>query len=321
MDVSIIVVAWNVRQLLYDCLKSVFEQTQGIEFEVVYVDNASEDSSVEMVRKEFPLVIIIENDENRGFIRASNQGIKVAKGRYILLLNSDTVILENAIAKTVKFADENPKAALVGCKVFYPGGTLQRNCFMYPSILNMLLAATYLNKLFPKNRFFGRERMGWWDFDDVREIETNSGCYSLVRKEAIDQVGVMDERYFVYGDDPDWCFRFRKAGWKIMYTPEPRIIHYHGKTTKHMKREFRLQLFGSVLIFMLLHRGRIAFVLARLAMALMFLLRIPYWLLIGLIRNKERKIALHTTVTYLIGFWYCATNWRKLLMNGDEVEL
>jgi GT2 family glycosyltransferase len=118
IDISIIIVAWNVRQLLYDCLKSVYDQTKGIDFEVIYVDNASEDGSVEMVRKEFAEVRIIENARNEGFIRANNEGIKIAKGRYVLLLNSDTIVLDNAIAKTVKFADEQPQAAVVGCRVY-----------------------------------------------------------------------------------------------------------------------------------------------------------------------------------------------------------
>ncbi len=321
LDISIIIVNWNTREILRDCLNSVHEQTEGISFEVVVVDNASVDGSAGMVQEKFPQVILIENTENRGFAAANNQAIEVAKGRYVLLLNSDTIILDNAIAKTMKFADENPDAALVGCKVLYPDGRLQTNCFMYPSALNMFLSATYLSKLLSRNRFFGRACMEWWDYSDAREIEVNTGCYSLVRREAIDQVGVMDERYFVYGDDADWCYRFKKAGWKIMFTPEPQIIHYHGKTTKHKKREFQLQLFGSKLIFILLHRGRMAFMLARLMTIMFFALRIPYWLVVALVKKKERKYALNAVGTYLIGAWYCLTSWKKLLINGDVITL
>ena len=170
IDVSIIVVAWNVRDLLHKCLESVYEQTEDIEFEIVYVDNASTDGSVEMVRNQFPTVRIIKNDENKGFIVANNQGIEISEGRYVLLLNSDTVILKNAIAKTMKFADEHPDAAVVGCRVLNPDRTLQRTCAMYHSVLNMLLSATYLYKIFPKSKFFGREEMTWWEFNDVREV-------------------------------------------------------------------------------------------------------------------------------------------------------
>jgi GT2 family glycosyltransferase len=319
IDVSIIVVAWNVKKLLQDCLESVYEQTKDIRFEVIYVDNASKDGSVEMVKERFPSVHIIENQENKGFIKANNQGIEIAQGRYVLLLNSDTVVLDNAIAKTVQFADGHPDAAVAGCRVLNPDRTLQRNCFMYPSLLNALLAATYLYKVFPRSRFFGRERMTWWAFDDVRDVETVCGCYSLVRREAMDQVGVMDETYFVYGDDPDWCFRFRKAGWRIMFTPEPEIIHYGGQNTSQMARRFRWQLEGSKLIFMRLHRRRWTFPLARLLAGLFFLLRVPYWLSKGALRRDRRKEAFEKAGTYLMGSFYCVLNWKKLLMNADVV--
>jgi len=320
VDVSVIIVAWNVRQLLHDCLKSVYEKTRDVDFEVIYVDNASEDGSVEMVKEQFAEVRIIENDKNKGFIKANNQGIEIAQGRYVLLLNSDTILLDNAIAKTVRFADANPDAAVFGCKVLNPDRTIQRTCFMYPSVLNMFLAATYLYKIFPKSRFFGREHMTWWGFDEARQVETICGCFSLVRKEAIDQVGLMDERYFVYGDDPDWCYRFKKAAWKVMFTPDGRIIHYGGQTTSQKARAFRLQLEGSKLIFMKLHRSKAAFPFACLMAALFFFLRVPYWLTVGLLRRKEGRRSIEHAVTYLIGSCYCLTNWKRLLMNREVLK-
>jgi GT2 family glycosyltransferase len=320
MDVSIIIVAWNVKDLLRDCLKSVFEQTHGIEFEIIYVDNASQDGSVEMAAKEFPSVKIMQNSENRGFIKANNQAIEAAKGRYVLLLNSDTVVLDNAIAKTVKFADAHPDAAVAGCKILNPDKTLQRKCFMYPSVLNMLLSATYLYKIFPRSKFFGREEMTWWDYNDVREVETICGCFSLVRNEAIGQVGLMDERYFVYGDDPDWCYRFSKKGWKILYTPNAQIIHYGGQTTNQKARTFRLQLEGSKLIFMKLHRSKAEFPAACFLTALFFLIRAPYWFAVGLFEGEKRGKAFEQTITYLIGAYYCLANWRKLLMNMESLK-
>jgi len=320
MDVSIVIVAWNVRELLYNCMKSVYEQTNGISFEVIYVDNGSKDGSVEMVKKEFPGVRVIENERNEGFIRANNQAIEVAQGRYVLLLNSDTVVLDNAIDKTVAFADAHPDAAVVGCRVLNPDMTLQRSCFMYPSILNMFLAATYLYKIFPKNRFFGREDMTWWEFNETCEVDTVCGCYSLVRKEAIDQVGFMDELYFTYGDDPDWCFRFRKSGWKVMFTPDGQIIHYGGQNTQQKAREFRWQLEGSKLIFMRLHRNRRSFPFACLLTALFFFLRVPYWFGVALSCKSKRRKSFETAVTYFMGSLYCLTGWKRLLMNRDAVE-
>ncbi len=319
VDVSILVVAWNVKALVYDCLKSVYDQTQGVSFEVIYVDNASKDGSVDMVRKEFPSARIIENQENKGFIKANNQAIEVARGRYVLLLNSDTIVLDNAIAKTVQFADAQPEAAVVGCRVLNRDRTLQRTCFMYPSLLNGFLYGSYLYKVFPGSRFFGRERMTWWDFNEVREVQTICGCYSLVRTAAIQQVGVMDETYFVYGDDPDWCYRFTKAGWKVLFTPSAQIIHLGGQNTSHMARQFRLQLEGSKLIFMRLHRPRWAFPIARLWTAMFFLLRAPGWVVHGVFRPEDRKKAFYTAGTYWRGGVYSLFSWKRLLMNRDVV--
>lgn len=325
MDVSIIVVAWNGRDLLRACLESVYAQTRDLHFEVIYVDNGSDDGSVGMVRREFPDVRIIENKENRGFTVANNQAIETVESRYVLLLNNDTIIQDDAIMKTVDFADSHPEAAVVGCRVLNPDRTLQRSCFLYPSLLNSFLAATYLYKMFPRSRFFGRERMGWFEFDEVREVATVAGCYSLVRTEAIDQVGLMDDAYFFYGDDPDWCYRFRQSGWRIMFTPEPEIIHYGGQSTKDVAEDFThndkllLHLYGAKLLFMKQHRSALEFVFACLLQAAFFLLRAPCWLFAGLLSHRRRGPSMQRARTYFAGAIYCLVDWKKLLL--DRVEL
>jgi GT2 family glycosyltransferase len=298
----------------------VYEQTKAITFEVIVIDNASSDDSAEMVKEEFPQAFLIENSENSGFAAANNQGIVIAKGRYVLLLNSDTIILDDVIKKTVLFADAHREAAVVGCRVLNADKTLQQTCFMFPSVLNMLLAATYLSKLFPQNRFFGREYMTWWDGNDVREVDVVAGCFMLVRREAAQQVGVLDNRYFVYGEETDWCYRFKQAGWNILYTPEAEIIHYGGQTSQQLAREFRWQLEGSQLIFMKLHKGEITFLAARLLTALFLLLRIPYHFGIGLFAKTKRKPSFETAKTYWLGAYYCIVNWTRLLINAEVVK-
>lgn len=320
MDVSIIIVAWNVRDFLHNCLDSIYKETKGIEFEVIYVDNASTDGSVAMVIEKFPQVKIIKNDENKGFTIANNQGIEVAKGRYVLLLNSDTVVLDNAIAKSTEFADLYPEAAVIGCRVLNPDKTLQPTCFIFPSILGMLLSCTYLYKLLRKSKFFGHERMTWWDGSDVREVDVVAGCFMLVRRTAIEPVGMMDERYFIYCEEVDWCYRFKNNDWKILFTPVPEIIHYGGQTVKQMKRKFLFQLMGSKLIFMKLHRNKLKFPVACFLIALFFFLRIPYWLAVAILRKNERQRSIQTVKTYLIGSFYCLADWKKLLMNKEAVE-
>lgn len=313
MDVSIIIVNWNTKELLRDCLKSIEEQAGKIDYEIVLVDNNSTDGSVEMVKSEFENVVLIQNSENRGFAAANNQAVRIAKGRYVLLLNSDTIVLDHAFEKTLAFADKHPDAAVTGCRVLNPDGTLQNTCFMFPSITNMLLSCTYLYKLFPGSRFFGREQMTWWDRSDIREVDVVTGCFMLIRKEAIEQTGLMDEQFFMYGEETDWCFRFRKNGWKIMFTPEGQIIHYGGQSTSQKKAEMVLQLRGSILLFIKKHRGIVSHIISRLLTALFFFFRIPYWLAAGMFRKVLWSESKQTASVYALGGWHCLMNWEKLL--------
>jgi GT2 family glycosyltransferase len=286
-----------------------------LDYEVIVVDNASNDGSLEMLKSDFPQIVLIENEENWGFAAANNQAIAVAKGRYILLLNSDTVVLDRAIEKTISFADKNPKAGAIGCRVINPDGTLQATCFMFPSILNMLLSSTYLYKIFPKNKFFGREQMTWWDRNDVREVDVITGCFMLVRRETIEQTGNMDESFFMYGEETDWCYRLKKNGWKVMFTPVGQIIHFGGQSTQQKRVEMILQLRGSILLFIKKHKCFLSQIIARLLTALFFFLRVPYWLTVGIIRRGQRSESIRTAVTYSLGGIHCLMNWKKLLIN------
>jgi GT2 family glycosyltransferase len=306
-DVSIIVVNWNTKDLVRDCLASVYRQTKHITFEVIVVDNGSHDGSGEMIKTEFPQAILIENPDNKGFAAANNQAMAVATGRYLLLLNSDTVVLNNAIHKTVSFADAHPEAAVVGCRILNPDREVQPTCFMFPSLLNTLLSSTYLYKLFPKSKFFGREHMTWWSRDCVREVEVVTGCFMLVRRKAIEQVGVMDERFFVYGEETDWCYRFRKAGWKVLFTPHAEIIHLCGASTRQVKSEMILQLHKSKLLLFRKHRNFLVYAATCLLVATFFIVRIPYWLSRAICTRSDRAKHLQTARTYIVGVFRVLT--------------
>lgn len=311
MDISIIIVSWNTCNILRDCLNSIYAETDGTHFEVIIIDNASSDASVDMIRSEFPKVHLIANETNRGFAAANNQGIQAAKGKYILLLNSDTIILDSAITKATSFADNNPEAAVIGCKVLNPDRTLQPTCFMFPSICNMILSSSYLYKIFPKNRFLGRERMSWWKRDDSREVDVVTGCFMLVRHEAIEKVGLMDEQFFMYAEETDWCYRFKKAGWKILFTPDANIIHFGGQSSKKILEEMALQLRGSILQFMKKHRFRIEYKLACILIWLFFILRIPFWVAMFVIGGKNREYSRQRMRIYMKAA-------KKILTEGGE---
>jgi GT2 family glycosyltransferase len=318
LDVSIIIVNWNTRDVLRSCLASVYKETKNITHEVIVIDNDSSDDSVEMVKKEFPKAKLIENRSNRGFAAANNQGMAIATGRYVLLLNPDTIVLDRAIEKTVAFADDHPEAAVVGCRVLNPNRTLQPTCFMFPSLLNMLLSTIYLNKLFSKSRFFGRERMTWWNRTDVRDVDVVTGCFMLVRRSAIEQVGIMDERFFVYGEETDWCYRFKQAGWRILFTPNAHIIHLSGASSKQMKSEMVLQLRASILLFFKKHKGMFSYGLACLLVSLFFLLRVSFWLVRAIVSKRMRHSCLRTAKTYTSGALKALLGWQALVSKSNR---
>ncbi len=286
VDVTIVIVSYNTRELTLNCLHSIYEQTKNISFEVIVVDNASSDDSTEAIKKTFPKVSLVENPKNLGFAAANNQGIRQAKGRYVLLLNSDTRVLEGAIDKSVGFADSHPEAGVVGCRTLSPDGSLQYNCFMFPSLLNLVISMTRLSKGFSKNRFFGRVRLTWWDYDTVREVDVVAGCFMLVRRQALDEVGPMTEEYFMYSEDTDWCWRFHRHGWKVLYTPEPSILHVWGASSSQCFLEMKILERRSFLIFLGKKSGKLARWAANMIFFIGSLLRIS---LLGFRRLQRRQ--------------------------------
>jgi GT2 family glycosyltransferase len=313
--VSVIIVSWNTRELLRGCLESVFAQSSGIAMEVIVVDNASSDGSAEMVRTAFPQVALIVNDKNRGFAAANNRGIAVAGGEYVLLLNSDTIVLDDAIGKAVRLMP--PDAAVLGVRVLNPDRTLQPTCFMFPSPLNMALSSTYLYKLLPRSRFAGRERMTWWQRDDARRVDVVTGCFMLVRRRAIEQVGVLDERFFMYAEETDWCYRFREAGWKVTFDPGAEIIHYGGASAAKAASTMSLQQRGSILLFIKKHRSRPVYWLCCGLTAAFFAVRIPYWAVSAVVSGRNRSHCVAMLRTYLSGALRCFGGADKLCVQVE----
>jgi GT2 family glycosyltransferase len=250
-----------------------------VDYEVIVVDNASSDGSVEIIKAKFPGVRLIENTENRGFAVANNQAIRIAKGRYILLLNSDTLVCDSAVEKTVRYADGHPEAAAIGCQIWESPDKVQMTCFRYPSLTNLFLRASGLAALFKYNGFFGREEMLLWGRNTEREVDIVSGMFMLVRNEAIREVGLMDETYFLYFEDTDWCYRFSKAGWKMLFWPGARVIHIDAgsKSTDQDGLRMFVQFQKSLLVFFKKHYGELSYFIARLMLTMSFALRCCCW--------------------------------------------
>lgn len=292
INLSIVIVNWNTREILRECLESVFESPGGRAAQVIVIDNASDDGSAEMVAERFPQVLLLRNTENRGFAAANNQGFEQATGRHVLLLNSDTLVHGDVLAASVAWLDAHPDVAAMGCRVLNPDGTMQRTCSMYPSVLNQALMASGLWKLsWP--RFLGRYQMSHWQRDSERDVEVISGCYLLVRREVIDSVGMLDESFFFFGEETDWCRRMRDAGWRLVFSPVGEITHYGSVSARKLNHRRDVMLTEAKVH---LHRkhGGLGPALAVWLLAAGFNgSRAAYWSVRGLFSTSARARARH----------------------------
>lgn len=241
-EVSIIIVNWNAKAHLHNCLKSVYEHGDEVDYEIIVVDNASTDGSVEMVKKAWPNVNLIENSENIGFARANNIGIRQSTGPYVCLVNPDVIVLKDCIRNLIEFMDQNPHVGMTGPRILNPDRTLQASCRRFPSIWNNLCQALALNHLFPKSRFFSGPFMNYWAYNTVRKVDSIGGMFWMVRRQAIDEVGLLDENFFLYGEDIDWCRRFHEAGWDVVFYPEAQAIHIGGASSSNAPIKFYIEM-------------------------------------------------------------------------------
>ncbi|HDZ10795.1 MAG TPA: glycosyltransferase, partial [Bacteroidetes bacterium] len=263
MDVliSIIIVNFNVRDFLAQTLRSVKKATRSISSQIIVVDNHSSDGSSEIVEKNFPGVVLLKNTENIGFARANNQALKIARGKYLVLLNPDTIVQEDTFETLIRFFDTHPEAGMAGCRILNPDGTLQLACRRsFPTPWVAFTKLVGLDGFFPKSRLFGRYNLTYLDPNRPAEVDAISGSFMMVRREVYEQVGALDERFFMYGEDLDWCFRIKKAGWQIYYVPKTQIIHYKGASSIKSERDTLLLFYKAMLQFVQKHfKGKYLF--------------------------------------------------------------
>jgi GT2 family glycosyltransferase/lipopolysaccharide/colanic/teichoic acid biosynthesis glycosyltransferase len=233
MDISVIIVNYNVRDFLSNALTSLYRALEGLTAEVFVVDNASDDGSVELIKKEFPQVHLIANSGNAGFAKANNQALVRSTGKYILLINPDTLVQEDTVRILVEYFEKNAAAGMAGCKILNPDGTLQLACRRsFPTPWNAFTKTFGLSSLFPNSKLFARYNLTYLDPDTSCEVDAISGSFMMIRREVFEKIGGLDEKFFMYGEDLDWCYRVQQAGWKVMYVPATSIIHYKGESTK-----------------------------------------------------------------------------------------
>jgi GT2 family glycosyltransferase len=229
-DLSIVILSYNTKDLLHECLSAVYDRiSKQVLFEVIVVDNASSDDSVTMVKKNFPQVILIENKDNLGFSKGNNVGIKHAKGKYVLFLNSDAIVYKDTVETMLAFMGSHRDAGAATCMVAMPNGEIDDASHRgFPTPWNAFCHFSGLGKVFPKSMVFNGYHLGYKDIDKIHEIDALAGAFMLVRREAGEQVGWWDEDYFFYGEDLDFCYKLKQKKWKIYFVPSAKVLHYKG---------------------------------------------------------------------------------------------
>lgn len=286
MDVSIIIVNWNTAALLSDCLASVFANATDMAVEVIVVDNASTDHSVENVKTRFPQAVLIENPSNVGFAAANNQAMKIARGNMFLLLNSDTVILGSVIQDSVQYLRDHPQVGAMGCRVLNADRSLQMTSGGFPTLTRMFFQLTGLSRLkWPA--VFDSYQLRHWTRDTVREIEVITGCFLMVRREVVSQVGLFDENFFFFGEETDWCRRMIQGGWKLHFAPVGEIIHYDGGSANRLRSERDLMLSSASVKLHLKHSGLAGGIAAWILVVAFNVSRAGFWTVRAAIDSRQ----------------------------------
>jgi GT2 family glycosyltransferase len=256
--VSIVIVSWNAREYLAECLESLTEKVYAGPMETIVVDNASSDGSAEMVRARFPGVRLVCNDQNLGFAKANNVGIRQARGEYLALVNSDVHLLDDCIGTLVAYCESDRKAGIIGPKIIGRDGLLQASCRGFPRLWNTLCRALALDAVFPRSSWFNGYLLRHQDHGSRMPADILSGCFWLVRREALDAVGLLDEGFFIYGEDMDWCKRFWQSGWTAMFVPEAQAIHYGGASSSNAPVRFSVEMQRADCQYWAKHHSRAA---------------------------------------------------------------
>lgn len=311
MKLSIIIVNYNVKHFLEQCLHSVQQASKNINVETFVVDNNSVDGSAQLIREKFPNIHFIENKENVGFSRANNQAIRISKGKYTLLLNPDTVVEEDTFEKVIAFMDSHPKAGGLGVKMIDGKGTfLPESKRGLPTPWVAFYKMFGLSKLFPKSKTFGKYHLSYLSNDEIHEIDVLAGAFMLMRKSVLDKVGLLDETFFMYGEDIDLSYRIQLGGYKNYYFPDTTIIHYKGESTKKGSLNYVKVFYNAMVIFVKKHfpGGKAGI------FALLIQLAIYFRALLSISKRIFQKIylPLFDGLLIFVGFFFITPIWAAI---------
>jgi GT2 family glycosyltransferase len=317
MKLSIVIICWNDLKVILNCIKSIYDETKNLDFEIIVSDNGSTDQSLPRIRQEFPGVRIIENRANLGFAKGNNAGIRVATGEYVLILNPDTIIRDQALEKLVEFADKRPRAGAFGCRVLNPDGSYQNPARPLPTVIGYLVAALCLRWLVKLSNRFESDSYYGWDGRTERTVGFQSGCCVMLRGELLRKLAGFDERFFYHFEETDLCCRVWKAGFEIAYCPEAEITHLGGQSVGRFPIRFALETYRSRYRYFYKHFGTKGLVRVRKVLLLHLRLRMIGYSLQRLFKKTE---ALENRLKlYRIAIrWNSALDPIRFIETGEE---
>lgn len=300
VNLRFIIVNWNTRELLIDCIDSIYKTVKDLSYQIYVIDNGSWDDSVMVVRKQFPQVVIIENQENRGFAAAVNQALEGCSADYSVLLNTDTILQKDAIHIMYSFLEQHKDAGIAGAQLQKPDGTRQHSYDNYPALATELFNKSLMQRLFP-GKYPSKKQAAL----QPTEVESVIGACLMIRNEAIKQVGKLDEDYFFFLEETDWCYRMWKAGWKVYHIPSAEVIHLGGQSKKKAPWQSQVEYCRSLYIFFRKNRSSVSYCIFRI----LYVVKIILNLAVNLIGNlcvlfQNRKLRYRMLIYSRLFWWH-----------------
>ena len=290
-NLSIVVVSWNTKKYMEECLTSLRTIDGNLSAEIIVVDNASADGTPEMIRTQFPEVKLIETGANLGFAKGNNVGIKEATGEYICLINSDVNVPSDCLQKMYSYMEQQPTVGLLGPGMLRTDGRVHRSGMRFPTLWNIFLRALFLDSIFKGTGLFGGFLMKDFHFDQTRDMDVLNGWLWMARREALNKVGALDDRFFMYAEDVDWCKRFHLAGWRVVFYPDAKALHYGGASSANAPSRFNVEMQRANLQYWKKYHGRISLLFYLLIGCLSYVVRAMGWAVVFLTKKSARSRA------------------------------
>ncbi|HEX3987713.1 MAG TPA: glycosyltransferase family 2 protein [Acidobacteriaceae bacterium] len=290
-DASVIIVTWNAKKYVEMCLRSL-SHVDNVSFETIVVDNASTDGTPELVERDFSQVRLIPSGGNLGFAKGNNIGIHASRGRYLCLVNSDVIVPPDCLKTLVRFMDANPAVGLAGPAMLGPHGSgVRRSCMRFPSLANALVRAFALDTVGPVKSLVKSQLMTDFHHDDIADVDILNGWFWIARREAVDQVGLLDEQFFMYGEDVDWCRRFHQGGWRVVFYPAASAVHFGGASSSVAPVRFYVEQERANIQYWKKHHGPVATAAYCAIVFLHNVVRLVAYAIVSLLVSNKRRIA------------------------------